>query len=203
MRLALLIRAVTPLVLLFMFSAGENAWAQARKAGAAAAQPAGKDGIQVRKVELSKARSPDYSTSANEAALNPGEWTRVLVKFDTEADWTDQLELRFFIVLKHPRTSAYTMFTGAFTYTEIPKGRNRQAAVFLRPRTTERYGAAEQAAVEVHARGELVSAGSFPESAKPWWRSATVRSVEGYVLERSQTPFAYIAADNYETPKGK
>lgn len=187
-----------------VFLAGESAFAQARKAsGAAAGVPAGKSGIVVRKVDMGRVRSPDYSTSANEANITPGEWTRVLVRFDTDADWTDQLEMRFYIAVKNQKTGDYTMFTGSFVYSDIPKGRGHQVAVYLRPRTTERYGAATQAAVEVVLKGEIVDSGSSPESTKQWWRTATVRSVEGYVLDRSQTPFAYIATDNYELPKGK
>lgn len=187
---------------------GVNVFAQARKAApggpAAAVSQAGKE-IQVRKVEMSQIRTPEYSSSVNEATITANNWTRILVRFDTEADWIDQLEMRFYIVVKNSRTSAYTMFTGTFVYSEVSKGRNHQAAVFLRPRTTERYGVPERAGVEVYSKGELVSAGSWPEDNKAWWRTATanLRTVEGYVLERSQTPFAFIAVDNYEVPKAK
>ena len=194
-------------VLSFMFIAGGNAFGQARKAGASAAagaavgQTAGKEGVVVRKVEMTKVRTPDYSSNVSESSLTPGDWTKVLVRFDTEADWTDQLEMRFYIVVKSPKTGVFTMFTATYVYSDIPKGRNRQVAVFLRPRTAERYGAPERAAVEVYSKGEVVATGSFPEDNKPWWRTATVRAVEGYVLDRSQTPFANIASDSYEIPK--
>jgi hypothetical protein len=187
-----------------------DALAQARKAGtggagaaAPAAPAAGRESVIVKKVELVKIKTPDYNNNLNESSLTTGDWARVLVRFDAEAEWTDQLEMQFYIVLKHPKTGAYTMFTGTFFYADIPKGRGRQVAVFLRPRTTERYGAPEQAAVVIKSRGEEVATGSFPESNKAWWRTATVRSIEGYIFDRSQTPFANIASDNYETLKGK
>ena len=211
---------ITLCALFSIFGSARDAFAQARKAGAGAGagaagaagaaagaapagQAAGKKEIAIKKVEMTKVKTPDYSSSINEATTTPGDWTKIMVRFDTEAEWTDQLEMRFYIVVKNPKTAAYTMFTGMYVYSDIPKGRNHQAAVFLRPRTVERYGAAERAAVEMYSKGELVAAGSFPEDNKPWWRTATVRSVEGYVIERSQTPFANIAGDNYELPKGK
>lgn len=195
--------AIISLCALFsIFGSARDAFAQARKAGAGVGA-AGKEGIAIRKVEMTKVKTPDYSSSINEAITTLGDWTKVLVRFDTEADWTDQLEMRFYIVVKNPKTAAYTMFTGTYVYSDIPKGRGHQAAVFLRPRTIERYGAAERSAVEIYSKGELIAAGSFPDDNKPWWRTATVRSVEGYVIERSQTPFANIASDNYEIPKGK
>ena len=193
---------------------GGNAFAQARKAvpggasaKAAAAKTAGQADreIQVRKVELNQVKTPDYSSNAGESSITVKDWAKIIVRFDTDPDWIDQLEMRFYIVVKNPKTFAYTMFTGVFTYVEVSKGRNHQAAVFLRPRTIERYGIPERAGVEVYSKGELVSAGSCPEDSKLWWRAAgaNMRTVEGYVLERSQTPFALIAIDNYETPKGK
>ncbi len=184
---------------------GSDALAQARRAGGATAvaPAAAKEGVVIRKVDVIKVRSPDYSTSLNEVTLTPGDWAKILVRFDTDADWTDQLEMRFYIVVKNPKTSAYTMFTATYVYSEIPRGRGHQVAVYLRPRTSERYGWPEQAGVEIYSKGEVVSAGSFPESNKPWWKTANVRTVEGYVLDRSQTPFANIATDNYELPKGK
>jgi len=203
------ISIVTLFVLFSIFGSARDASAQARKAGGAAgaamsAQAAGRDGIVIRKVELTKVKTPDYSIgNNNEVTTTPGDWAKVMARFDTEAEWTDQLEMRFYIVVKNPKTGAFTMFTGAYVYSDIPKGRNHQAAVFLRPRIVERYGVPERAAVEMYSKGELVSAGSFPEDTKPWWRTATVRSVEGYVLDRSLTPFANIAGDNYEMPKIK
>jgi len=207
-----LMRNTTIITLCALFSIFSNhdALAQARKTGAAAAaaaaQSSGGVGVTVKLLEITKVRTPDfsYSSSTTEANIIPGEWAKMLVRFDTDADWTDQVEMRFYIVVKNSKTAAYTMLTGTYVYSDIPKGRNHMVAVYLRPRTMDRYGnIVEQVAVEVYSKGDVVSSGSFPVSNKPWWRTATVRSVEGYVLDRSQTPFANIAGDNYELPKGK
>lgn len=211
-----LMRSATLIIICALFSifiSAPDAFAQARKAGAVAAagaaadvaagQPVGKDGIVVRKVELTMVKTPNYSSSNNEATTTPGDWAKVLVRFDTEVDWADQIEMRFYIVVKNAKTGAITMFTATYTYSDIPKGRNHQVAVFLRPRTIERYGVPDRAGVEVYSKGEVVAMGTVPEGNKPWWRTATVRSVEGYVIDRSLTPFANIASDNYEMPKGK
>jgi len=200
-----LIRSMAIIIIcsLFFITLTCDVLAQARRSGTTSARSSSRKGVTVRKLEVTKSKSPNFSSSINETTTTPGDWTKVLVRFDTEADWTDQVEMKFFIVVKNAKSSALTMFTGSYVYSDIPKGRGHQVAVFLRPRTTERYGVAKQAGVEVSYKGEVVSAGSYPESTKPWWRTATVRSVEGYVLDRSQTPFAIIAGDNYERPKGK
>jgi hypothetical protein len=170
----------------------------------AAAGKTGKGSVLLKKVEMSRVRTPDYACGANEASVAPGEWTKVLVVFDTDVEWIDQLEARFYIAVKNQKTGTACMFTGTFVYVEIPKGRNHQAAVFLRPRTTDRYGAAEAAGVEILSQGETVASGTFPDTLKPqWWRTTTLRSVEGYVLERAQTPFVFVAIDNYEVTRAK
>jgi len=182
---------------------GRDALAQARRAAGAQST---REAVAIKTLEITKTKSPDFSYSGvvNESNFVSVDWSKILVRFDTDADWTDQLEMRFFIVVKNPKTSAYTMLTGTYVYSDIPKGRNHLVAVYLRPRTLDRYGnVVEQAAVEIYSKGEVVAMRSFPESTKPWWRTANVRSVEGYVLDRSQTPFANIAWDNYEIPKGK
>ena len=193
------------LALFFVFS-GNDAFCQTRKSGGGAGggQAGSRDGIAVKKVEMVKIRTPDYSSSYNEASVSPGEWTRILVRFDTDPEWIDQLEMRFYVVVKNPKGGAFTMLTGTYVYSDIPKGRNHQVAVFLRPRTVERFGVFERAGVEAYSKGEVAGMASCPEDNKAWWRTATnLRTVEGYVIERSQTPFANVASDNYEVPKGK
>lgn len=195
--------SMTLCAVLLIFS-GRDAFAQARKA--AGAQSAARESVAIKALEITKTKSPDfsYSGAVNESNFVSVDWSKILVRFDTDADWTDQLEMRFYIVVKNTKTSAYTMFTGTYVYSDIPKGRGHQAAVYLRPRTLDRYGnVVEQAALEIYSKGEVVAMRSSPESTKPWWRTSNVRSVEGYVLDRSQTPFANIAWDNYEIPKGK
>jgi len=170
------------------------------------AQSTSKEGMTIKSLEITNTKAPDfnYGGIVPEANTISADWAKVLVRFDTAADWTDQLEMRFYIVVKNPKTAAFTMFTGKYVYSDIPKGYNHQVAVYLRPRTMERYGnMVKQVAVEIYYKGEIVSVKSFPASDKPWWRTANVQSVEGYVLDRSQTPFANIAEYNYELPREK
>ena len=191
-----------------VFLSGGNVFAQARKAGGATASTAGKSPVIIKKMELNaNVRAPDYSSNASEATLVQTPWARILVRFDlnTEAEWIDQLEMKFYALVKNQKTGVYSILTGTFVYAEVPRGRNRQVAVYLRPRTTERYGVPEQAGVEINLGGETVAfAGSVGNS--KWWQSsqvASLKTIDGYIMDRSQTPFALIAPDNYETLRGK
>jgi len=214
MKIKWLWRVLLVSVFAYVLLAGGDVLAQARKSGASAAAAGaatpvvGKEGITIKKFELNaNIKAPDYSSNANEATLIPTPWARVLVKFDvnTEAEWLDQLEMKFYVLVKSQKTGVYTVLTGAFVYAEVPRGRNHQVAVYLRPRTVERFGVPEQAGVEINLRGETAAVGSAPGSSR-WWQNpqvANLKSQEGYILDRSQSPFALIAPDNYEILRGK
>jgi hypothetical protein len=172
----------------------------------ALAQAAGQEGVAIRSLELSKTRAPafSYSDMVSEASITVADWAKILVRFDTAAEWTDQLEMRFYIVVKNPKKAVQTMLIGKYVYSDIPKGVNHMVAVYLRPRTMDRFGnVIDQMAVEMCLQGEIVAVKTVPASDKAWWRSAAMHSVEGYLLDHSQTPFAHIAESNYEQPKLK
>ncbi|MCA1810269.1 MAG: hypothetical protein LC725_12620 [Lentisphaerae bacterium] len=96
------------------------------------------------------------------------------------------------------------MFPATVTYVDIPKGRDHISTVFLRPNTVIRYGAVERVAVEVHARGEIVAYASQPDDKTQWWRmQINARVLNGVLLNRAQTPFAFVAWDNYQAIKGR
>ncbi len=178
-----------------------EAAAQARRSASGGA--AGRGPVAIRKIEAlgpaSRMRTPIFTTDPGEAVSKPAEWQRVAVRYDTEPDWIDEIEFRYLVLVKNPKTSAYTLFPGAVTYVDVAKGKGHVSTVFLRPQTLERYGPVEWAGVKVFVGGEQVAVGQVPDDPKPW--TANVRAVENVLLNRSRTPFALIAVDNYETIK--
>lgn len=197
--------------LVFLFSVFD-ASAQARRAAApsvGAVQPAsGKEGAVIRKMEwpIAKVKTPEFKNDApsNEPQAPARDWARIAVQYDTDAEWTDELVFRYMVLVKHPKTGVFTMFPGAVTYIDIPKGKRHVSTVFLRPTTLERYGAVEWAGVKVYLKGrdEPVAVAQMPENdLRPW--TATVPTREGVLLNRDQTPFAQVAIDSYETIKPK
>jgi len=202
-------------VLAFLFSLSE-AVGQARRvtapgaAGAVAAvQPAaGKEGIVIRKMEATgpatKIRTPEIKNDANEPQAQVKDWARISVQYETDAEWIDELEFRYTVVVKNPKLngpSAFTMFPATVTYVDIPKGKRHLSTVFLRPNTIERYGFVEWAGVKVYIRGEQVAVAQMPDDQRPW--TISYKTKEGVLLNRSQTPFALVAIDNYEAIKPK
>ena len=81
-----------------------------------AATPAGeaeKDVVVIRKLTgmgpEGKAKTPDYSVSPSENS-RAKDWAKVTVFYDTETEWIDELEFRYTVVVKHPKTGLLRCF---------------------------------------------------------------------------------------------
>lgn len=198
-------------VCLLSVSIVSDAAAQARRATAPGAgnissASVAKEEVVIRKMEgtapNARVKTPEIKNDANENQAVAREWARILVLFETYAEWTDELEFRYMVLVKNAKTGALTMFPGNVTYIDIPKGKRHLSTMFLRPNTLERYGYVEWAGVKIFNKGEQVAVAQLPENdQRPW--TATVKTREGLLLNRDQTPFGLVAIDNYVTIKPK
>jgi hypothetical protein len=213
---------LSALALVFLTSAPQ-ASAQARRATApgagigASAQPAaavaGREGAVIRKMEATgpnaKVRTPEFKNDAIEPQTQiqvqdrDRDWARIAVQYDTDAEWTDELEFRYMVLVKNTKTSAFTMLPATVTYIDVPRKKGHTSTVFLRPTTLERYGNVEWAGVKVYLKGKdtPVAVAQMPDDQRPW--TLNCPSLPGVLLNRDQTPFALVAIDNYETVKPK
>jgi len=215
-------RVVIPLVvaLCSTLALAPLGYAQARKAASpsAVAQPVagakvGKEAnVTIKKIGdlgmAARVKTPDYSVDAAESKKGmPKEWARVWVQYVTTEDWTDELKIKYYVLLKHPKDTKapYTIFTGESSYCDIPKGKEHISSMFIHPSTFLRYGEVERIAVEICSPSDdVLAVASDPDDPKKWWRTTTsVRSIRDGLLSRSQTPFAFVAYDNYERLKAK
>ena len=172
-----------------------------------AAKAAGKEGAVIRKMESTgpntRVKTPKFNNDANEPQAKAENWARISVQYETDVEWTDALEFRYMVLVKHPKTSAFSMFPVAVTYIDIPKGKRHTSTVFLRPNTLKRYGNVEWAGVKIYLKGKdaPVAVAQMPNDPRPWTAKFTTKA--GVLLNRDQTPFAQVAIDNYETIKPK
>ena len=176
--------------------------AQARRAAAPA--PA-KDKVEIKKLDgvgrSGRVKTPEYDLNPRQTSSTIHEWSRIRVRFATTADWTDELVCSYYVQARNPKTKKSVLFTGKFTYNDIPKGKNHLVTAFLRPATLARYGDVIGIAVEIHAKGEMVAYACDPKTPQGWWRLTKAKAMPGVLLERSQTPFAFVAYDNYVPAK--
>lgn len=197
----------------------DDCMAQAKGAPAAPAAVAapGVPVIKLRKVSgLSRAsweRTPEYQTSRSRGAQKqPAEWPQILATFDTENEWLDELTVRFHAITVKKGTDGktlYSLFRVTVRYVDVQKGRSHLASAFLRPTAVKRYGDLLGVAVEFIHNDKTIAEDhdSVPTLAPQWWRNPEVvdnKSVavrDGYLLKKSDSPFALINMDDHEVER--
>lgn len=166
----------------------------------ASAAAGGSDVLRIRKMApVPNTKTPVFRTAtASQASAKQPDWWRVMVEFETAPDWVDELEFTYYVYMKdQSNKGAEMMFRGAVTYVNVAKGRH-YSDMFLHPSTLARMGRVEQVAVVVKAKGAVVATESTAQTANWWDRFAPI---DGVLLNRAQTPFAFVDYDLYEQIK--
>lgn len=160
--------------------------------------------LRARRIEEKTQKTPEYSFHTDEERVKPRDWSKIMISYDTAPDWIDELEVRYYVGVKGKNTGAL-MFQTSVIYVDVAKGSHTDA-VFLSPGSLERYGKVEAMAAEFFVKGVKVAVVAQPSvggNAVPWWASGSVKNVEGRLLNRAQTPFAFVAIDGYSEIKQK
>lgn len=158
------------------------------------------DILRIRKMTpSSKNKTPIFKTAnQGQAQSAQPDWWRVEVEYETKPAWIDELEFTYYVYMKdQSNKGAEVMFRSSVVYVNVKKGRH-YSDMFLHPSTLARLGRVEQVAVVVKARGAVVATESTAKTPN-WWDRYSPR--EGVLLNRAQTPFAFIDYDRFEAMK--
>jgi len=167
------------------------------------AQAAGSD-FRIHKAYDSFPEAPDYQFNkyprlpARPSA--PTKWLRLEMDFDSEPAWADHVEVRWYIQVEVERKPV--VFTASVLHSNVkrnPAGQRHITAVFMRPRTVDRYLRNERGikkiAVQIFVNGKLED--TWPRDGKDrWWEATT--PVNGFLVDVTQTPFYDAEGDRYE-----
>lgn len=173
-------------------------------AAPAFSQKAGKPDFAIRDVQVSFEPSPSYSVNTpNKQATNPGKWMIVEVTFDAKPDFTDELAFNYYILF------ANHLLVGHVNHISIEKGRGLHSVAYVSPKGIAKllqghqFTASDLANVSVTITQPGIAApiamGSYKPSRGEWW--ATMKQEEGFVVNKSETPFAPLFWDYYEALK--
>lgn len=151
-------------------------------------------------------RSPD-SNGGGSRNRNAREWAEMSVQYDSEPEWLDEVTFQFYALLRHHTTGEYTLLKGTVSYVDVARGRSHLGVAYIRPNALARLGDIVGVAVEAQVKGEVVS--SYSEGklgpSKPlpqdWWLNPKLPPREGYIVDKSKTPFALLNFDDYEAVK--
>jgi hypothetical protein len=164
--------------------------------------------------------TPEYSISygpKNKKVSKNKDFVELEVTFDwqpraKDPSFLDDLTLNYYVLLKN-KSKEYpkgTLLTGSVTHTAIPQAKGLNSVMYVSPRTLERFfdgkapttvnAAVEDVGVTITRQGQLVAMKSW-RGQKDWW--STLQQVNGYVLNKNETPFAPLAWDYYEAIKAR
>lgn len=150
-------------------------------------------------------KSPDSGASRRSSSR---EWVELGVQYDTQPEWIDEVSLSYFVLLRNPRNNPeLTLIKGSVTYLDVARGSSHLGVAYVRPAALARYGEVAAVAVEVRVKGEVLDTLSIGRLAanKPlpsdWWKSPNLIPKDGYIWDKSKTPFALLNFDEYEALK--
>lgn len=130
------------------------------------------------------------------------QWLEVEVNFESDIDWTDELTVKYYILL------AGQCLTGDVTHIDIPRGRDLYSVMYVSPRTIARILNGrplnnldiQDVGVQLVKQGQVLTTKSYKaEGDQQWWQN--MQQVTGEVLNKNQTPFAPLIWDRYEQIK--
>jgi len=182
------------------------------------AQQANTD-YKIVKIDPSFVDSPTYSGPRyDKRGAKAGSWLEVEVTFEwqprmKDPKYTDELTFNYYILLNNRSATIPqpTLLSGSVTHVNIPQGRDLHSVVYVSPRALERFfdgkppGNAQQAVfdvgVTISKQGQVVAEASWKSKTGAWWPQ--YQQTPGFVLNKSETPFAPLAWDYYEAIKPK
>ena len=164
------------------------------------AAPAGNQ-VKIKKIAPnSKVATPEYKLLTGQVMSQTRNWFQVVVDYETAPEWMDDLTFTYYIMCEN-KTGAtkFTMFRGEVTYVNVQKGKHK-SDMYLHPSTIARFGVVQGVGVVISSQGRVLAMESLPSTGSPrWWEQLT--PLDGYALNRMQTPFAMIYFDDYEAIK--
>lgn len=191
-----------------------DAWAQYGAAAAATARPGAADNtVVIRKFEgvgrRGRVKTPEYRSNYPAASKPSREWGEVSATFDTTAEWIDELTVQYYVLARRMEggRALFSLYRTTVRHPDVKRGRDHRTAAYLRPPALERFGDIVAIAVEFVADGKTLAEEAAVEGIKlpaRWWQDQNVvgnkdvTARDGYLLDRSRTPFALVNVDDYE-----
>lgn len=155
--------------------------------------------FQLTKITRNLISAPQFAyTGAPQYPINQRDrWLEVEVEFAAAPEVTDELTLKYFVLING------SLLTGEVTHTNVTAGRENRSVMYISPRVLTRFtgsrttttGAVQNIAVQIVQQGAVRDELSLVR-AQPQWYGAMSR-VAGLVLNKNETPFAPINWERY------
>lgn len=188
--------------------------------GAAAIAQTTSGEFAIVKVTPDLVATPEYNVNfgpKNKRITKNKDFLEVEVTFDWQpkdrnAKFLDEVTINYYILLnnKSRENKDGTLLIGSVTHVAIPNAKALNSVMYVSPRTLERFfdgkvptsasAAVADIGVTITKQGQLVAEYVWKGRGQ-WWNS--MQQVNGYVLNKNETPFAPLVWDYYEAIKAR
>ena len=168
-----------------------------------AAAPVFSADYDVKKVDVAFVDTPAYTVNPPAKQVRSQKWMAIEVSFDAKPDFTDELTFNYYVLF------AKRLFVGQVHHVSIQKGRDLHSVAYISPKAIAQIlggrvpttSDLENVSVTVTKPGisAPISVGSFKPARGEWW--GTLKQEPGFVVNKSETPFAPLSWDYYEALK--
>lgn len=161
----------------------------------------------VKTVAPAVVKTPEFAyTGGDQRRSQTGQWLVVEAEFAARPELTPEIVLKYYVLFNG------TLLTGEVTHVNVPAGNSLFSVMYLSPRSITRLmkggvlsGAAiENIAVVLSKPGVAAPLAEFvlrPNPKGQWW--TTLQGVPGFLVNKTETPFAPLYWDRYEAVKSK
>lgn len=166
---------------------------------AAAQAPLRAGDVKIDKATPTMVRTPEFSLSSGPSKRSENrEWLEVEVEFTTLPEMIDELTFNYKILM------GGKLLVGEVTHVAIPKGKGHFSVAYVSPRSLEALNggkppganAVQGLWVDAAKQGQVLAQFTTARGATP-----NVPQVQGFVLQKPNTPFAPLFWDRYEAIK--
>jgi len=159
--------------------------------------------IQITKINKNFITNPQFTYTGAEqfVAGQRDRWLEVEVEFTSTAEFTDDLTLRYYILINGK------LLTGEVTHTNVAGGKDRRSVMYVPPQALIRVmenrsivpNTVQNITIQAVQQGTVKDEQSLVRAAPQWYKS--IPSLSGLVLNKNETPFAPLYWDRYEQIK--
>jgi hypothetical protein len=159
--------------------------------------------FQLAKITKNLITAPDFTyTGAQQYRTNQRDrWLEVEVTFVAAPEFTDDLTLKYFILLNGK------LLAGEVTHTGVLAGRENRSVMYVSPKGIARcmgnqpftINSIQNITVQISQKGAVKDELSLVRAPAQWY--ATIPPLAGLVLNKNETPFAPLYWDRYEQIK--
>lgn len=170
----------------------------------------------ITKIDPQIVTTPAISYSgALQKVSRPKSWMEVEVAFTwvprmATEKFSDDVTFTYYVLLSNKSVTSPqgTLLTGQVTHTSLPAKQDLKTVMYVSPRSMERFfdgkipasagSAIVDIGVTITRQGQVVAEKSL-KGTGPWWPQ--YQQTAGYLLNKSETPFASLNSDYYEAVK--